>query len=351
MKTVPIKCLVTLLLWAGLCGASVAQSAKDGRTVHEVATYQGADRLARLIDGAKKEGELSVYYAHPIVQVILDAFAQKYGIKVKTWRAGSEAMQQRLMAESRAGKAEVDIVVNTATDTEANHREKMLQEVWSPHQQDLVEHALPKHRQWAAFNLDVFTAAYNTKLVRKEDLPKTYQDLLDPKWKGRLAVEANDHVWFASLMADMGEERGRKLFDSIIATNGMQVRKGHSLLAGLVASGEVPLALTVYSWNPEQLKRKGAPIETHLIGPLFAFPSAVAMLNKSPHPNAAVLFYDFMFNEGQKIMAESAYVPTSKKVVSPLANQSLRMVDAVQALDMQEKWVKMYEDAIIKKAR
>ena len=350
MKIMPIRFLALFLLAASLGGAALAQS-KDGRSVHEVATYQGPDRLARLIEGAKKEGEISIYYAHPVVLTVLEAFSQKYGVKVKTWRAGSEAMQQRFMAEARAGKQDVDMVLNTAMDTEANAREKMLQEVWSPHQADLVEHAVPKHRQWTAFNLDVFVANYNTKLVKKEELPKTYQDLLDPKWKGRLAVEANDHVWYAALLADMGEERGRKLFENIIAVNGMSVRKGHSLLAGLVASGEVPLALTVYNWNSDALKRKGAPIDMHLIGPLYAFAAAMGVPNKAPHPNAAVLFYDFMLTEGQKILAEAAHVPTSKKVESPLTNMPVRIIDAMQALESQDKWVKMYDEAFIKKAR
>ena len=203
-----------------LCTASAhglaAEAGRDGRSVQEVASYQGADRLARLIDGARREGELSVYFAHPIVQGVLDPFGQKYGIKLRHWRGGSEALQQRLMAEVRSGKFEVDRVANTALDIEANRREKLLQELWSPAQQDLMPAALPAHRQWTAFNLDVFTAGYNTKRVRKDELPKTYQDLLDPKWKGRLAVEANDHVWFASLLGEIGDERGRQLGDAVV---------------------------------------------------------------------------------------------------------------------------------------
>ena len=159
-----------------LCTASAhglaAEAGRDGRSVQEVASYQGADRLARLIDGARREGELSVYFAHPIVQVVLDI--------------------------------------------EANRREKLLQELWSPAQQDLMPAALPAHRQWTAFNLDVFTAGYNTKRVRKDEQPKTYQDLLDPKWTGRLAVEANDPVLFASLLGEIGDERGRQLYDDVV---------------------------------------------------------------------------------------------------------------------------------------
>lgn len=348
MRTL-LKCLASGVLLGCYCVASVA--AEHARTTAQIATYQGADRQTLLIDGAKKEGELSVYYSHPIVQVMADAFTQKYGVKVKLWRGGSEAVMQRIMAESRAGKHDVDVFLGPSADTEAAYREKLVQEVRSPHLQDLMAEAVPAHRNWAAFNLDIFTAAYNTKLVKKEDLPKTYDDLTDPKWKGRLAVEANDHVWLGALLAELGEERGRKLFENVIATNGISVRKGHSLLAGMVASGEVPLALTVYSWNPEQLKRKGAPIEAHFLNPMFGVSSAVAIMNKAPHPNAAVLFYDFVLSEGQKLMADADYVPTNKKVDSKMRSVPFKLVDANRVLDSQDKWFKMYDEIVIKKAR
>jgi iron(III) transport system substrate-binding protein len=334
-------------------GAVVPDAAaeKRTRTVAEVATYESADRQALLLDGANSEGELSIYYTHPVIHAIATAFERKHGIKVKLWRASSEAVIRRVIAEYRAGQNQVDVFLSTAADTEAASREKLLQEVRSPVQQELIEMALPTNRQWTAFHLDIYTAAYNTHLLKEEELPKTYEDLLDPKWKGRLAVEANDHPWFGSLLSEMGEERGRKLFEQIIAVNGLSVRKGHSLLAGLVASGEVPLALTVYSWNPEQLKRKGAPIEPLFIPPLIANAAAIGLINKAPHPNAAILFYDFLFTEGQKLMAEIGYVPTSKKVDSPARRLPVKLVDPGHALEMQDKWLKLYDDTIVKKAK
>lgn len=348
MKRKFLKSLAATALLANVPFVSLAQGA---RTVAQIATYEGADRHNMLLEGAKKEGDLLVYYSHPIVQVIVDAFNKKYDLKGKTWRGGSEAAMQRVAAEHKAGKYDWDIFLNPAHDCESLSREKLLVEVRSPYHQDLIEKGLPAHRQWVAFNLDVFTAAYNTKLLKKEDLPKSYEDLLDPKWKGKLAVEANDHAWYGALLADMGEERGSKLFEKLVATNGLSVRKGHSLLAGMVAAGEVPLALTVYSWNPPQLKRKGAPIETHYMQPLFAIMSAVAMSSKAPHPHAAALFYDFVLNEGQKLMSEADYVTSSKKIESHMRNIQFKVIEPAELLKQQDKWFKMYDEAIIKKAR
>ena len=326
-------------------------SAQVKRTAAQIAAYEGADRQQMLLEGAKKEGELMVYYSHPIVQVMVDAFNKKYDLKGKLWRGGSEAGMQRIIAEHKAGKFDWDVVLNPAHDCETLAREKLVVEVRSPYHADLIEKGLPTHRQWATFNVDVFTAAYNTKLLKKEDLPKSYEDLLDPKWKGKLAVEANDHAWYGSLLAEMGEERGSKFFEKLIATNGLSVRKGHSLLAGMVAAGEVPLALTVYSWNAPQLKRKNAPIETHYLQPLYAMMSAVAMSSKAPHPHAAALFYDFVLSEGQKIMVDADYAVGSKKFETHMRNIPYKIIEPAEILKQQDKWFKMYDEQIIKKSR
>ncbi len=342
-----------LLLLAGghHVSSMAAEPSKGPATVSEIAMYQGADRHDRLVAAAQKEGELSVYHAYPNLTVVMAAFTKKYGIKVNAWRAGSEAVLQRIVTEARGSRFDVDIVQNNAPENEALHREKLVQEVRSPYLNDLMPQASPAHREWVGITLDVWIAAYNTNKIKKEDLPKSYQDLLDPKWKNRLGIEANNYGWFGTLVESMGEPQGRKLFTDIVSANGMSFRKGHSLLTTLVASGEVPFALTVYSWNPEQLKKKGAPVEGLLLQPVLAQFSTLAMLKKAPHPNAAVLFYDYMLNEGQPLLANLNYVVTSKKIESPFSKVALKFVDPEQALDMQDKWMKTFEDVLIKNAR
>ncbi|WP_040787653.1 ABC transporter substrate-binding protein [Massilia niastensis] len=329
---------------SALCLAAAAGAALAAPlTLQEIATYQGPDRTERLLEGVRKEGaELTVYHAYPQLAKVTEAFAKKYDIKVTAWRSGSENILQRINSEARANKSTVDIVQNNAPENEAAHREMLLQPVASPYLKDLVPGALPSHRSWVGITLDVYSAAYNTAKVKKEELPKTYRELLDPKWKGRLAVEAEDQAWYATLLQTLGEPQGGKLLGDVIASNGVSVRKGHSLLTSLVASGEVPLALSVYSWNPAQLKAKGAPVEGHLIEPVVAQFSTVAMLKKAPHPNTAALFYDFVLNEGQAILAQMHFVPTSKKQPSPIGDVALKMIDPGMALDMQEEWTKAY---------
>jgi iron(III) transport system substrate-binding protein len=342
--------LVAALL---LCAAPVVALAQDaGKAARDLALYTGADRTDKLLELAKKEGELSVYHVYPALPAVIAAFTKKTGIKVKVWRSGSEAVLQRVTAESRGGRHEVDIVQNNAPEAEATWREKLLQEVASPFSKDLMPGAVPAHQGWVGFTLDIWTAAYNTNAVKKEDLPKSYADLADPRWKGKLAIEANNHAWFGTLMAELGEAQGQKLFDNIVASNGIGSRKGHSVLANLVASGDVGLGLTVYSWIPEQLKKKGAPIENHVILPLLAQPSTIAVMKRAPNPASALLLYDFMISpEGQKVLADNQFVPTSRVQDNPLAKLPIKFLDPNKVLDMQDKWLKTFEDTIIKKAR
>lgn len=331
---------------------ALAQDKAKIEQARVLALYQGADREAKLVAEAKREGEITIYHAYPALTKVIDAFGKKYGIKVNTWRSGSEAILQRLTTEARAGRHEVDIVQNNAPENEFAHREKLLQEVRSPYQADLIPQAVPAHHEWAGITLDVWIAAYNTTKVKKEDLPKSYADLQDPKWKGKLGVEADDYGWFGALMSELGEAQGTKIFNNITATNGISVRKGHSLLGTLVASGDVPLALTIYDWNPPQLKDKGgAPIEGFYISPVIAQPSTIAMLKGAPHPAAALLFYDFMLSEGQQMLAKIHYTVTSKKLPSRLAGVQVKYIDPGKAIDNQGKWLKQYDEIVLKKAR
>ncbi|MEO6410328.1 MAG: extracellular solute-binding protein [Burkholderiaceae bacterium] len=341
-----------LALGAALLLAAGGVQAQAGASTASLATYTGADREKQLVDAAKKEsGELSVYHVYPNLPVVMAAFTKKYGIKIKAWRSGSEAVLQRVLAESRAGRFEVDVVQNNAPENEAAYREKLLLEVVSPHAKDLLPAALPAHRAWAGITLDVWTAAYNTNAMQKGDLPKTYADLQDPKWKGKLGIEANNHAWFGALLSELGEEQGTKIFNTIVATNGISARKGHSVLANLVASGDIPLALTVYSWNPEQLKKKGAPIEGLALQPVMAQPSTIAVLRRAPNPASALLFHDFMLGEGQRLLADIDFIPTSRSIPHAMSSVPLKMIDPARALDLQDKWQKNFDEMILKKAR
>lgn len=334
------------LALAWLCAsAALAQGAATPITL-----YEGADREQRLLAGARKEGTLVFYtsIAEKDLAVLGAAFEKKYGVKVKVWRAGTDKVLQRSLTEAAAGRHDVDLMHIGSPEMEIMHREKLLQPAYSPYQKDLIASAVPAHHEWTATLLSVWVQAYNTTKIKKQDLPKTYLDLLDPKWKGMLGIEAKNEDWFASVVNELGEEKGLKFFRDLMAGNGLSIRKGHSLLNNLVVAGEVPLALSVYNYMPEAAKQKGAPIDWFAIEPAVARANGIGIAKQAPHPYAAALFYDFMLSDAQNLLVDMDYVPTSRKVKSPLAGVRIKLVDPVTTIDEAAKWTKLFEDVVIK---
>jgi iron(III) transport system substrate-binding protein len=344
--------ILSLAVLAGFVPAS-AQSNKESSPLAAIAAYEGVNREQRLAGGAKKEGELNLYTSLTVedMAAITGAFEKKYGVKVKTWRASSEKVVQRIITEAQAGRFDFDIVENNGPQLESLHREKLLQPVKSPYFNDLIPQAVLPHKEWVGTRLNVFVHAYNTRQVKKEELPKTYQDLLDPRWKGRLGIEAEDLDWFAALVKELGEDKGIKLFKDIVATNGLSVRKGHTLLTNMVASGEVPLALTVFNFTAEQMKQKGAPLDWFVMWPAIARANGLAVSRKAPHPHMAVLFYDFMISDGQEILAKRDFTITSQKIQTPFNKIPLKLIDPAIVLDENQKWSNLYSEIITKQSK
>ena len=336
------------LLIAAALGAALPAAAQN------LNEYAGADRMGKIVAAAKKEGTLTLYttIAEKDLPAIVKPFEDKYGVKVVVWRAGTDKVLQRAVQEARAGRHEMDAVHFGSPEMEALAREKVLAPVASPVHQDLLAGSVPPHRQWAATILSVWVQAYNTSQVKKSDLPKTYQDLLDPRWKGKLGIEAKDDDWFATAVHQLGgEQKGLAFFRKLVETNGISVRKGHTLLNNMVISGEVPLALTVYNYMPQQAKAKGAPIDWFAIEPAIARSNAVGVAAKAKHPAAALLFYEYLLGpEGQKAFTSIDYVPTNTKVESPVKGIDIMATDPIRSLDEADKWSKLFDEVIGKGA-
>lgn len=335
-------------------GALAACAALACAADDSLLAYRGADRLQKIEAAAKKEGTLTLYttIAEKDLAAIVGPFERKYGIRVAIWRAGTDKVLQRTVAEARAKKYDVDVVHYGSPEMEALAREKILAPVDSPVHEDLLAGSVPPHKMWAATILSVWVQAYNTSVVKKSDLPKTYRDLLDPKWKGKLGIEAKDDDWFATVVHVMGgEPKGLDFFRELVARNGVSPRKGHTLLTNMVVSGEVPLALTVYNYMPEQAKKKGAPIDWFAIEPAVARSNAVGVAAHAPHRAAALLFYEYLLgSEGQNAMVAVDYVPTNTKVQSPLKGVRIIPTDPVRSLDESDKWSRLFDDIVMKHA-
>jgi iron(III) transport system substrate-binding protein len=314
-------------------------------------TYRGADRQQRLIEGAKKEGSVVLYTSLATTESVplSQAFEKKYGVKVELWRAVSEKVVQRAVTEARGRRYSVDVVETNGPELEMLAREKLLARFESPYIADLPPAAVPAHRLWVSDRLNFFVVAYNTSKVKRDELPKTYEGFLDPKWKGRIGLEATDSEWLATLVKQWGEAKGMDFFRRLAAMK-PDVRKGHVLLSELIAVGEVPVGLTVYNANAESMKRRGGPIDWVPVQPVVARPQAIAVAKNAPHPHVALLFADFVLSpEGQQLFLSMGRVPASIKVKSPLNDFEYTMVDPITVLDESEKWEKIWNELFIRR--
>lgn len=320
-------------------------------TIAELAAYAGPDRAQRLIDGAKKEGSVTIYASAPVpdMKPILDAFTQKFGIPAKHWRAGPEEIAQRATNEAKANRIEVDVLETNGPTMEAMRRENLFAAVTSPAHAELMPSAVNAHKEWIGDRLNIIVGAFNTNAFRVADAPKRYEDFTNPRFKGKLSIEADDHDWLATIAKGMGEEQTIKVFAAIAKANGIATRNGHTLLANLVAAGEVPHALTVFGYRIDQLKAQGAPVELNIIAPAVARMNGVAVARRPAHPHAALLLYDFILTDAQKIFFERDFWPTNVKVKAPPEGMNLAFVDSGQMVDEGEKWRKIFKTILTAK--
>ena len=325
--------------------------AQSGSALPLPLTYDKSDRSDKITALAKTEAGLTVYTASrpQDLAIILAPFEAKTGIKVKAWRSGSDNVLQRVVREANSKHADVDVVMTPAGEMLALSRERLLQAVYSPHQKDLIASAVVPHQMWSSMFMNVVVQSYNTQLLKKENLPKSFNDLLDPRFKGNLGIESKAEEWFAKVTQSMGEEKGIALFREIGQKNGYSARLGVSLLHNLVVAGEVPLAMTVYIDLPEKDKKAGKPVDWFALDPVVAQGFNVGVASKAPHPYSALLFYDYLLSpETQKLLTSLGYYPTNTKVSNPYPDLKLQVVDPNFIIDNYAKWTKLYEQNVTK---
>jgi iron(III) transport system substrate-binding protein len=335
---------------AGGLAARAALAQDPGARNRQIYLYKGADREARILEGAKKEGPVSIYTSLNTKDSgpITEAFEKKYGVKTLLWRSSSEKVLQRAVTEARAGHFACDVFETNGPEMEALYREKLMAEFHSPHFKDLPPGAFTKHRHYVADRFNFFTIGYNTNLVKPEEVPNSYQDLLHPRFVGKIGIEAGDTDWFAAIVKYMGEEKGLAFFRKL-AESQPQMRTGHTLMAELVSSGEIPLAATIYNHNIERLVVKGAPVKWKALTPTFGRPNGIGVAARASNPHAAMLFTDFMLSlEGQTLLQKRNRVPASLAVNSNLNNFPFEMIDPVITLDEADKWDKLWSELFLK---
>ena len=338
--------LITTLA-AGLLPAQAQAQAQTAPPDPHAAIYgaRGADRNARLLERARQEGSVTLYTSLAPTEAapLVEAFEKKTGVKVNMWRALSDSVVKRAVSETQARRHAVDVIETNGPEMESLAREHVLTTFYSPYLADLPAHIIPKHGRWVPDRLNFFVVAYNTNKLKASDLPKTYEGFLDPKWKGRIALEATDAEWMAGVVKTWGEARGMDFMRKLGATK-PDMRKGHVLLAQLISAGEIDVGLTAYHANAQSFKRRGAPVDWAPVEPVIARPQGIGVARNAPNPHAALLFVDFMLGpEGQEMLSAMGRTPASTKVKTDISGVAFVMSDPAVTLDEADKWQQLWD--------
>ena len=270
-----------------------------------------------IVEGAKKEGALVVYTSMTVdqMQKILDAFKARYPfIRTTMFRAVGERLLTKIMTEAQTGKYDFDVVQSAESQAYFLKKKNLLQKYISTESKNIQKPFFDPEGYWTAVYIMPNVIAYNTRMVKRDEVPKTDEDLVNPKWKGKMGMDHTKPEWFAWKLKRMGEEKGLAYMKKLAAQE-FQLYAGLSVITNLLVAGEFPLVLNTYLHNVEEVKRRGAPVDWIVQDPVFTKFQPLGIGSKAPHPNAAKLFSDFVLSEeGQKIIASFGRVPTRRGV-------------------------------------
>jgi iron(III) transport system substrate-binding protein len=247
-------------------------------------------------------------------------FEEKHpGTKVTVLRQPGEKIRNRILTEARGGKNFWDVVSFNHLDMEALDSEKMLAAYVSPQTKTgYPAGAVHPAGKWAAIYVRQYVIGYNTSSVRPVEVPRDWSDLLQPRWKGKLAIDENEAEWYASMLDYLGRDKGTA-FMRALAQQEPQFRRGHTLLSKLLVAGDFPLAI-VHAAEMDEARKAGAPVDwVRTLDPVITSPSVIAVAAYAPHPKQARLFVDFVLSEeGQRIIANQGRVPARFETATEL---------------------------------
>jgi iron(III) transport system substrate-binding protein len=278
-----------------------------------------------LLEGARKEGQVVFYASMEAVsaQKIVAAFEKKYPfIKVDATRIGSERMATRLVAEAQARKVRADVVQQSGFDFFGGLQKGLFDSYFSSERAAFPPEYRDEKGLWVMPAATLNVIAYNKKMVAAGDAPKSFWDLVEPKWRGQLLMDENESKWMAGMISYFGEAKAMDLMRKL-AGQDIQFRVGHSLLQTLLAAGERAVVVVAFANGVDRLKKDGAPIEWVGAEPIIGLTFGSAVVKDAPHPNAARLLSDFLLSrEGQEVIASAGYYSPRADVSSPILKEA-----------------------------
>ncbi len=298
----------------------------------------------KLLEAAKKEGKVVIYGSleSDTVEAITKAFQKKTGLEVDYWRASATKVMDRALSEYRAGKPLFDIILTNDNPMQIMLKQGIFAKYDSPTAKDFPKDAIDPNLGPRYRNV-IIGVVYNKGAIKAADAPKSLEDLVNPKYKGKLVMpDPTQHTtttqWVASLHKLMGKEKADKYIRDLAATKPILVE---SLLpaAERVTTGETPIAIT-YVKYAFIFGKKGAPLDYVRLGKMMGDGHYLTLSNKAPHANAGKAFIDyFLDDESMNIMAKMGEFVNRKGVYPPLPD-----ADKIQFVEMVDLDVKGFAE-------
>ena len=303
---------------------------KTEQVLAELMKLPAKDRIPKLVEGARKEG-IMVYYApdrEELTNLRIQFFKEIHpGViqKFQSPRVLPDIMIDRVLTEERAGKHQADVLWLQFHQVSVFQREGLLARYVAA-EDSAIPDDLKVPGYWRSLGNRLFTIMYNTKLVAEKDAPKTWEDVLDPKWKGKLMIDDSAYNWFVGMLDSMGQEKGLEYMKRL-ARNGLQVQQGRSNVENMVAAGEVPIMLANSGTSTADRIAKGEPLAfVKDPRPPLAYGEGLSIMRNAPHPYAAALFIETVLTERwQRMATEKIKIrPARPGIPDPLIDANIK---------------------------
>jgi iron(III) transport system substrate-binding protein len=305
------------------CVMSLGAMEAKALSTKEILNYKGPDRQKMLLKGARKEGKLVIYSSlivNQMLRPLTEGFKKKYPfLNVKYWRGSSGKTFRKVTAEMRAKSLVADVIEGSGI-TGRIVKAKIGQPFYSPELAAYPKKYRDPNNVWATTRFRYIGGAYNTKLVAKKDLPQKMEDLLDPKWKGKIAWRAGTSssgqlITITALRLAWGEDKALAFLKQFAKQGPVPLHMSNRGVVDRIIEGEYTLAIGASAHHPVISARKGAPVGPMLLDPVPSLNATISILKGVPRPHAAMLMVDFILSlEGQKLFQKAGYLPAHPMV-------------------------------------
>ncbi len=293
-----LQLIFALIALLALISPTYARTA--GEILKSLEGLEEPDRTARLIEGAKKEGRLVFYGSLGIdaSRPLLKKFRESHPyLTIGHYRSGEAGIYNKIANEARAGRFAADVIESLPATAAALIQGSLIDPYHSPHSQALQPEFIDPKDLWHAYSYLVVGLGYNKTRVKDSEAPRSYEDLLRPRWKeNMISLDTEDEDVFGILLDTWGEKKGLQYFRKL-AKQEITFRRGHTLQTQLLVAGESAVAPWLYSHRPLSMIEKGAPIGLVFLEPVISLPKTLLLARQAPHPHAAALFIDWMLSK------------------------------------------------------